>query len=152
MARKKNEVVTLANFATEEEVPILEPVESLDELEAMTLSNQRKNKEALTNLKNRVMLSLDQRKLKEAQKIIGGMENIGEIFSDPEIMERVYGNISTAMDMKFLSEAYAKLLDSQMKLMRMDSIDGQGTAAKISLAVEFAGGTKVSTVVKTEGN
>ncbi len=148
--------ITLAKLSEHAEnmpAPMMEQIESAEDFEEMTLSTQKRNKEALANLKNRVMISLDKRKLGEAQKIIGGMENIGDIFSDEEIMAKVRKNIGTAMDMKFLSEAYAKLLDSQMKLMRLDSIDGQGTAAKISLAVQFEGssGQKVQTVIHAEG-
>lgn len=144
--------MTLAKLNEEDALPA-EIVSTPEDFEEMSLSVQKKNKEVLANLKNRVMLSLDKRKLDEAQKIIGGMENIGDIFSDPEIMERVKANTKTTMDMKFLAEAYSKMLDSQQKLMRMDSIDGQGTAAKISLAVQFEGssGQKVQTVIHAEG-
>lgn len=144
--------ITLAILNDEESAPA-EIVSTPEDFEEMSLSVQKKNKEVLANIKNKVMLSLDQRKLNEAQKIISGMENIGDIFSDPEIMDKVKKNVKTTMDMKFLAEAYAKLLDSTQKLTRLDSIDGQGTAAKISLAVQFEGsfGQKVQTVIHTEG-
>ena len=137
------------------EAPVMEAeiVSDPEKLNELSLSVQKKNKETLQRLKSKVMLSLDQRKLKEAQKIISGLENIGDMFSDEEIIERVRENTSTAQDMKFLAEAYSKLLDSQRNLMRLDSVDGQGTAAKLKLAVQFENGqgNKVQTVIETEG-
>lgn len=136
---KDSNEITLADLIGEvSPAEILEIVDP-EEFEEQSLSVINENKKALSRLKNRVMLSLDKRKLKEAEKIISGMENISDIFSDPEIMDKVKGNIGTAMDMKFLSEAFAKLLDSHQKLMRLDSVDGQGTAARISIDVKFEG-------------
>lgn len=133
----------------------VEPVETeiitdADQFEKMSLSLQKKNKEALANLKSRVMLSLDERKLLEAQKILKGLENIGEVFSDPKIMAVVKSNTTTAQDLKFLADAYSRMLDSQQRLMRLDSVDGQGTAKKLSIGVRFEddSGTKVDTVIK----
>jgi hypothetical protein len=145
--------MSLAKLNGDEELAEAEILTSVDEFEEMSLSVQKKNKEQLAALKNKVMYSLDKRKLQEAQKLLGGMENIGELFSDPEILSKVKENTKTAMDLKFLSEAYSKMLDSQQKLMRLDSVDGQGNAAKISLAVQFEGasGNKVQTVIHAEG-
>ena len=114
------------------------------------MSVQKKNKEALANLKTKVMYTLDQRKLAEAEKIFTGLENIGEVFSDPEIMQVVKSNTTTAQDLKFLADAYSRMLDSQQRLMRLDSVDSQGTAKKLSIGVRFEddSGTKVDTVIK----
>lgn len=144
------EEVSLATLEDQPEQVEAEIVTDPEQFEKLSLSVQKKNKEALANLKAKVMYTLDQRKLAEAQKIFKGLENIGEIFSDPEIMTAVKGNTSTAQDLKFLSEAYSKLVDSQQKLMRLDSVDGQGTAKKLSIGVRFEddSGTKVDTVIK----
>lgn len=129
-----------------EHVPA-EIVSDPDEFEKMTLSVQKKNQEALANMKKKLAFSLDNRKLKEAENIISSLEHIGELFSDSEVIERVRENTKSAMDMKFLAEAYAKLLDSQQKLMRLDSIDGSGTAKRLNIAVEFQNGTPIKTVI-----
>lgn len=123
------------------------------QFEEMSLSVQKKNKEALANMKTRVMYALDKKKLNEAQKIFSSLENIGDIFSDPEVMRKVRGTVSTAQDLKFLSEAYSRLIDSNQKLMRLDSVDGQGNAAKLNLAVQFTSpsGNSVNAVIQAEG-
>lgn len=121
--------------------------------EEISLSQQEQYKKALSNLKQRVMLTLDQRKLEEAQKLLSGIETISDMFSDPEVMGKIKDNIRGPMDLKFLAESYAKLIDSQQKLMRLDSVDGQGNAARLSLAVQFKGsnGTEVNTIIHAEG-
>lgn len=145
--------VSLASLQGEAEHMEAEIVSNPQDLQEMSLAVQKQNKEALSKLKSRVMISLDQRKLNQAQKLLTGMETIGDMFSDPDIIDKVKENTSTAMDMKFLAEAYAKMLDSQQKLMRLDSVDGSGTAAKLKLAVQFQGstGNTVSTVIQAEG-
>lgn len=143
-------IATLTNETEHVEATLMPMVE---DYESITLSQQKKAKEALGNLKKRVMLSLDKRKLGEAQKLFAAAENISELFSDIEIMERVKENTKSAMDLKFLAESYAKIIDSQQKLMRLDSIDGQGNAAKLSLAIKFNGsdGSNVQTYIQAEG-
>ena len=127
-----------------------ELISSPEEFEAMSLTVEKQNKEYLANLKKKVMLSLDKRKLMEAKRNIESMESIGAIFSDPEVMARVRESTSTPQDLKFLSDAYAKILESQKYLMRMDSIDGSGTAKRISIGVKYQddSGTNVETVIK----
>lgn len=127
-----------------------ELISSPEDFEAMSLTVEKQNKEYLANLKKKVMLSLDKRKLMEAKRNIESMEAIGAIFSDPEVMTRVRESTSTPQDLKFLSDAYAKILESQKYLMRMDSIDGAGTAKRISIGVKYQddSGTNVETVIK----
>lgn len=152
---KKNDLffedeVSLATISDEPEQIEAEIVTDPEQFAQMSLSVQKKNKEALANLKTKVMYTLDQRKLAEAQQIFTGLENIGDVFSDPEIMKVVRSNTTTAQDLKFLADAYSRMLDSQQKLMRLDSVDGQGTAKKLSIGVRFEddSGTKVDTVIK----
>lgn len=128
-----------------------ELISSPEQFEAMSLTVEKQNKEYLANLRKKVMLSLDKRKLMEAKRNIDSMEAIGAIFSDPEVMTRVRESTNTPQDLKFLSDAYAKILESQKYLMRMDSIDGSGTAKRISIGVRYEddSGTKVETMIKT---
>lgn len=127
-----------------------ELISSPEEFEEMSLTVEKQNKEYLANLRKKVMLSLDKRKLMEAKRNIDSMESIGAIFSDPKVMARVKESTSTPQDLKFLSDAYAKILESQKYLMRMDSIDGTGTAKRISIGVRYQddSGTNVETVIK----
>ena len=142
--------VSLADIQGDAEHVEAEIITDADQFEKMSLSLQKKNKEALANLKSRVMISLDERKLVEAQKILKGLENLGDIFSDAEILEAVKKNVSSAQDIKFLADAYSKLLESQRNLMRLDSVDGQGTPRKLAIGVRFEddSGAKVDTVIK----
>lgn len=144
------EEVSLAEIQGEPEQVEAEIISDAEQFEKMSLSVQKKNKEALANLKTKVMYTLDQRKLVEAEKIFSGLENIGEVFSDPEIMQVVKSNTTTAQDLKFLADAYSKMLESQKNLMRLDSVDGAGNARKLSIGVRFEddSGTKVDTVIK----
>ena len=144
------EEVSLAEIQGEPEQVEAEIISDAEQFEKMSLSVQKKNKDALANLKTKVMYTLDQRKLVEAEKIFSGLENIGEVFSDPEIMQVVKSNTTTAQDLKFLADAYSKMLESQKNLMRLDSVDGAGNARKLSIGVRFEddSGTKVDTVIK----
>lgn len=142
--------VSLADISGDEEPVEAEIITDADQFEEMSLSVQKKNKEALANLKSKVMYALDQKKLVEAQRVFQGLENIGEIFSDPEIMRAVKANTKTAQDLKFLADAYAKMMESHRNLMRLDSVDAQGTPRKLAIGVRFEddSGSKVDTVIK----
>lgn len=142
---KEVSLVTLTDGAERVEAELL-PVAQYQEI---TLSQQKEYKKTLSNLKQRVMLTLDQRKLEEAQKIIAGIEHISDMFADAEVMDKIKANIRGPMDLKFLAESYAKLIDSQQKLMRLDSVDGQGNAAKINIVARYEdeSGTKVQTFI-----
>lgn len=142
--------VSLAEIEGEPEQVEAEIVTNPEQFEKLSLSLQKKNKEALANLKSRVMISLDERKLVEAQKILKGLENLGDVFSDAEILEAVKKNVSSAQDIKFLADAYSKLLESQRNLMRLDSIDSVGNAKKFSIGVKYEdeNGTKVENIIR----
>lgn len=142
--------VSLADISGDTETVEAEIITDADQFEEMSLSVQKKNKEALANLKSKVMYALDQKKLVEAQRVFQGLENIGEIFSDPEIMRAVKANTKTAQDLKFLADAYAKMMESHRNLMRLDSVDAQGTPRKLAIGVRFEddSGAKVDTVIK----
>lgn len=121
--------------------------------EEISLVQQEQAKKSINNLKQRMMLVLDQKKLVEAQKIIGSIENLSDLMLDPEVLSRVKENTKSAMDLKFLAESYSKLIDAQQKLMRLDTADGNGTAAIINVGVEYSGkanGTKVQTYIKIQ--
>lgn len=144
--------ISAMTIAGENDNEQAEIVSDPEVLEQMSLAAIKRNKDNLANMKQRLMFSLDKRKMAEAQKLISGMENIGYLFSDPEVLERVKENTKSAMDLKFLADAYSRMLESQKKLMQLDSVDGSGTAAQISLAVKFKGsnGNEVQSVISAE--
>lgn len=144
-----NNQISISTIQDEPERVEAEIVSSPEQFEEMSLTVQKKNKEALANMKKKVMYSLDKRKLNEAQKIFSSLENIGDIFSDQEVMKKVRANVSTAQDLKFLSDTYSKLIESNQKLMRIDSVDAQGSARKFNIGIQYEDeqGSKLQTVI-----
>ena len=142
--------VSLVDIQEDYDTVEAEIISDPEQFEELSLSMQKQSKEALANLKTKVMHVLDHKKLKEATKLFSGLENIGDIFSDPVIMQKVKANTRTAQDLKFLSEAYSRMIDSQQRLMRLDSIDGEGNAKRLSIGVRYEdnSGSKVETVIK----
>lgn len=99
----------------------------------------KKQKELLTERRQQILLLLDGKKLDEALKIIDTMRNLSEVFLDAEILGRVKENINTAMDLKFIAEAYGKFADKLNTLQRLDSLDSEGTAKKMHLSLNYRG-------------
>lgn len=93
-----------------------ELVSDPNDIERMSLTVQKQNKEALAQLRKKVAFTLDNRKLAEAQNLLTGMENIGAMFSDEEIIARVKSNVQNAMDLKFLAEAYERIQKQNLVL------------------------------------
>lgn len=127
-----------------------ELISSPEEFEAMSLTVEKQNKEHIANLKKKMTLALDRKKLSEALKNFEFIEFVSSIYSDPAVQKRVRDNVNTAQDLKFLSDAQSKAIENQQKLMRMDSLDGAGTAKRISIGVRYQddSGTNVETVIK----
>lgn len=145
--------ISMATLQDVSETAEAEIITDFDDFAENSLIVQKRNKDALASMKQKVMLTLDRKKLSQAEKIFRGMENVQEIFSDDEIMGRVRDSTKTALDIKLLAEAYAKMLDSQQKLMRLDSVDEKGNATRLSLDVQLGKSniTGVKTVIYTEG-
>ncbi len=106
----------------------------------MTLADENKYKDALTSVRKRMALTLDGRKLKQANVIMDSIETNIAIMNDLEVMSRVKDSIQTAMDLKFLTEANEKNFKMLQNLMRLDSVDGQGTSVRIAVAIDTGGG------------
>lgn len=114
-----------------------EIVTDVEEIKEMTLSMKKENEKQLANLRNNVLLKLDKRKMVEVEAISDIMDSI---------LDTVLSNIvdikpETALDIKLMSEAYAKLADARQKATRLDTINGDGTAGKVKLAVRFESGS-----------
>ncbi len=154
MAIKNNSILDTSEVSAQDLISLqsseVDIISSPQEFEEMSLSLVEEQKKTLKNLRQRVMLQLDKKKLEQSTKLMTAMENIQDIWTDREILERVKGNVKTAMDLKCLAEAYTKLADAQQKLSRLDTIDGSGTGAKMKLAIQFdnGNGTKVQTYVE----
>lgn len=119
----------------------------------MSLADEKKAKEAIANLRKKVAFQLDAGKLREATKTLESISAASNILIDQGVWETVLSNVKTPMDVKFLSEFREKQVKTLQTLMRMDSIDGQGTAgfAKIGLSVEDESGNRTSVVLSKDG-
>lgn len=120
----------------------------LEDIPKMPIEVINHQKELLEESKKRVNFLLDGKKLQEAVKIIGGMEAITDIITDPEVLGRVKDNTKSAMDVKFLAEAYSKLADKMQTLQRLDSVDGEGNAGRIMLSLETKDGKSIKAVIE----
>lgn len=103
-----------------------------DVLEAMSISEYNRQKEIIKIKRDQLRLVLDGRKLQQAEKIINNMDMILDRISEGFDKEAV-----TSMDLKFLADAYDKQQKSLERISRMDSLNGEGDAALISVEVRF---------------
>lgn len=122
----------------------IEPVELVeaDQVQGLTLSEFKKEKDALAARRQQVMLRLDGIKLQQASKVINAMDSL---------LDRITINIEegTAMDTKFLVESYDKLSKTLNTICRLDTVDGSGKAARLALQVDFGNGTSVKTMIES---
>lgn len=112
----------------------------------------QKQKELLAERRRQIQFIMDGKKLEEAMKVMIGMQGITDVFSDMEVMKRVKANTNTAMDLKFLSEAYSKLAEKLSMLQRLDTIDSEGTAKRLNLSLTYKGanGERVNATINTD--
>ena len=112
----------------------------------------QKQKELLSERRRQIQFIMDGKKLEEAMKVMIGMQGITDVFSDIEVMNRVKTNTNTAMDLKFLSEAYSKLAEKLSMLQRLDTIDSEGTAKRLNLSLTYKGanGEQVNATINTD--
>lgn len=153
MARKKIPKPDDINAELIEELSGLDPNLSLipanyEDIPTMPIELVRRNKDALAEQKKRAALMLDGKKLEESIKIMGGMQAITDIITDPEVLGRVKDNVKTAMDVKFLADAYGKLADKMQTLQRLDSVDSDGNAGMIMLSLQTKNGTDLKLAIK----
>ena len=97
--------------------------------------------------KAQVMVELDNRKLDTALKIMDGMEEITEIMTDKDVLERVRNNVKSGMDMKMLADAFKSMSNELKTLSRPDILDGQGTKQELNLGIKF-GDTQIAVQLK----
>lgn len=107
---------------------------SLDEIEEMSLSEVNRAKEQLKKRKQRLQLQIDKQKIEQQSEIMNNMmkflNKIGEGLD----------NDASAMDLKFLTDGYNNQLKALNTISRLDSIDGTGKAAMLSIEVRYKEG------------
>lgn len=107
---------------------------SLDELEELSLEEVQQAKKKLSEKRKRVQLKLDGKKLDQANSIIDNMSMILSAMTNKLCMEDV-----PARDVSDLAKAYSDMLKSLNNVSRLDSVDGTGTAAMLSIEVRYKG-------------
>lgn len=123
-----------------------------EEIAEISLVDEKRTKQAITNLRKRTAVQADQRKLKEVTKSLDNLEGSSSILNNPDIWARVAASVKTTQDLKFLAEFREKEIKNIQNLMRTDSVDGQGTAgfSKVALAFEDNHGNRTKMVLSTE--
>lgn len=141
MPRKKKVDIELANLVqqagklSEEEVEIV-PVE---QAEIMSMSQVVEEKQRLAARRQEVMLKLDGRRLKQAEKVMDAMDMALDKMINQSTYDAATGEYidMSAMDFKFYSEAYKNLTTTLKEVSRLDSVDSGGKAGRISLEIKF---------------
>lgn len=107
---------------------------SLDELEEMSLAEVNQAKKELSRRREQLSLQIDKRKLGQTKKIMDRMDSILEVMGDKLMAEDV-----PAQDVRHLTDAYKNMLNSLNMISRLDSADGTGNAAMLSIEVRYKG-------------
>lgn len=128
------------NLATKE----IEIIENPD-FELMTMRDYQREKDLLASRRMKIVTQLDGFKLDQAKKIALVMDDtldhmfcVGK-YSDVEI---------TPFDKNQLMQTYERALKTLGNLVRLDSVDGTGKAARLALEVKFGNGTSVKTMIE----
>ncbi len=103
-------------------------------LEEMSLAEYNQEKQILEAKKKHLGLILDKKRLKQAEKIIDQMDMILDRIGEGYDKELV-----SAMDLKFLTDSYLNMQKALDRIARLDSLDGQGKAARLNIEVRFEG-------------
>lgn len=141
MAKRKFD---LAEEASNELITVdRQDIEIIDkpDFEMMSMADYQAAKNMLAERRKSVVLQLDGRKLAQATKVMDAMDATLDDLLAPGV---------SAMDRKFLAEAFDKLNKTLQTTIRLDTVDGSGKAARLALAVEFGDGTRVQTLVETK--
>lgn len=106
------------------------------DVEMMSMAKIHQEKQMLSQRRNVVMLKMDSRRLRQAEKIMDEMDIA---------LDRMTGYYNKngdlihpdPMQFKLLTDGYKNLLDCLNKISRLDSVDTGGKAGRISIDVRF---------------
>lgn len=137
--KKENEIVQLVqdNYdqaKKEQEVELV----SIENVEAMSMSEVLSAKQELAARRQAVMLKLDGRRLKQATQVMDVMDVVlGRMKEQYSFDEEGEMTGMSAMDFKLYSDAYKNLAGTLDKVARLDSVDTGGKSTRISLKIEY---------------
>lgn len=122
-------------------------VEIIDksDFELMTMQDYQREKDLLASRRMKVVTQLDGFKLEQALEITKVMKKTLQRLMGEGPYE---GEELTAFDSNQLMQTYEKALKTLGTLVRLDTVDGSGKAARLALEVQFGNGTSVRTVVE----
>ncbi len=107
---------------------------SLDDLEWMSVSEVNEAKEQLRKRKQRLQLEIDKQKMDQQSGIMTNMMKFLNLIGQG------LDNGASAMDLKLLTDGYNNQLKALNTISRLDSIDGTGKAAMLSIEVRYKEG------------
>lgn len=96
-------------------------------------------KQKLKEKQDAVKIMSDMQKIEEVMKVMNGISRLGDILTDEEVIQRIKDNTTDAKDLNFLADTYTKMLKALAIVKQCDTIDGDGTPKRVSLAVGFQG-------------
>lgn len=108
-----------------------------DEIEVLSLSEYQRAKDRLAEQRKQIMLQLDGQRLRQTIKIMNSMDVILDRILEPSYIDAETGEVTriTEQGLKFLAEAYDRLSTAFTKVSRLDSVDMNGTSARINIEV-----------------
>jgi len=126
----------------EQEVEIINEIESLAEL----------NKQALSVKRQQVELIVENKKLDTANKTIDSIDKIISAVGSEEVLERVTKKIKTPMDMKMMAEAAERLTNTLKNLMNPNTLDAIGTKKHKKINFMFKSNGPVQAAIQIDNS
>lgn len=111
-----------------------------EEVEMLSEEAKQKQEQAILSAREQAATLVDRKKIPLAIREINAVERASQILDDEEVWDRVKESINNAKDLKYLAEAQKLHLSNLQNLLRMDSVDTNGTAGEVFVGVQFGSG------------
>ena len=111
---------------------------------------KKRQKQLLEAKRSQVLFQQDALKLNESQKAMEIAQRISDGMLNTEMIDTIMANAKTGQDLKYIADAYDKILGRIASLNRLDTVDGSGTAREIKLGISFQDSSGSSTKVMLE--
>ncbi len=126
-------------------------MEQVEDVQPLSMMDEKKAKDAIALMRKKTALRLDGQKLALANQMIDGIAMSIGTLTDPTVNQRVGESIESAQDIMFLANATEKQIKIMQHLMRIDSVDGAGTSARLAVAFETDNGTSFKGLLEFDG-
>lgn len=111
---------------------------------------KKRQKQLLEAKRSQVLFQQDALKLNESQKAMEIAQRISDGMLNTNMIDVIMMNAKTGQDLKYIADAYDKILGRIANLNRLDTVDGSGTAREIKLGISFQDSSGNSTKVMVE--